>query len=486
MPLLKARPPTVDELDRLIAAATGRLTDRATAEFVPLLRGAIDELQRDLGDWLDRAPDGGTRFTAFHLQQVLQQLRGSLARIAELRPDLQGSLEAGGDQAGALAARHVREQVAALSSQFEGSAYLVPIDEAALIATGRSLLIPRFRTSAARYVGNVRDDIRRQLALGVLRGETIDQLTDRLVRLGGPSGWVALRGIKGRPGAVVEKIGEGLFRRYRYWAERVVRTELMHAYNTQADIALEQAHAEDPAIKRRWNAAADWRLCPICAALDGAVVNVGEAFPGGYQTAPAHPNCRCNVGPWKEAWQSPAGTRGGGAASSQKLTVAKTGNAVEDKIREVEVNELSIRPRERLTHFSPTTGKRGFSVDGTTSSVSVTGAQVAQLAGQIVTHNHPRNVAYNTLSDADVNAWLRIGTHSVRAVAREPGGVWLYEMKAGAGPRPSWAQVAASHSKHYAALAPKARSYLEAYHHAWVRVAKDLGIVYRRTRIDVP
>jgi SPP1 gp7 family putative phage head morphogenesis protein len=300
---LSLRNPTVEELDQAIAAATGRLTDAAAADLLPLLRRAIDEVRSDLGDWLKGRPDRSERFTAFHLRGLLHQLSGAFEKIRDLKPALSGSLEARSDQAGRLAAKHARAQVAAYSARFQGLSYVLPLDEAAMLASGRELLIPRFKTSAARYVGAVRDDIRQQLALGVLRNETIDELTDRLVRLGGPKGIVALRGIKGQPGALLERIDEGLFRRYRYWAERVVRTEVMHAYNVQADLVLEQAHAEDPALRRRWNAAADWRVCPICRELDGQVVDVGQPFRGGFSTAPCHPNCRCVVGPWKDVWQ---------------------------------------------------------------------------------------------------------------------------------------------------------------------------------------
>lgn len=296
------RSATVAELDQQIAIELERLSEASLRAVAPALKEARAELQRDLARWLSTHADGKERFTAFRYRQALAQIDAALKKVADLEPKLVSVLEAQGRTAGTLATGHIVKQLDKYSKLFEGAAYPLPLDQAAAIAEGRSLMIPRFRTSTARYAGAVRDDIKQQLAVGVLKGETLDELTDRLVKLGGPKGLVALRGVAGEPGAKVELITEGLFRRYRWWAERVVRTEVLSAYNTVADESLEQLAKHDGELRRRWNSAADWRLCSICYGLDGLVVDVGQSFKG-YDSAPAHPNCRCNVGPWKDAWE---------------------------------------------------------------------------------------------------------------------------------------------------------------------------------------
>ena len=134
------------------------------------------------------------------------------------------------------------------------------------MARGHKTLIPRFRNSAARYGADITADIRRQLAVGIVRGETFTQMTERLVQLGGPKGWVSLRGVLGEPGSYAEFISEGLFRKYRGWAERVVVTESLNAYNVHHLEGLRDLNEEDPGYLARWDASIDARGCPRCAA----------------------------------------------------------------------------------------------------------------------------------------------------------------------------------------------------------------------------
>jgi len=109
--------------------------------------------------------------------------------------------------------------------------------------------------------------------------------------------------VKGEPGAVVETITEGLFRRYRYWAERIARTETTAAYAHQAHAAQWEARKHVPDLQRRWDASVDGRNCMECRRLDGQVVDFGERFSNGSTDAPAHPNCRCRVGAWRRGWK---------------------------------------------------------------------------------------------------------------------------------------------------------------------------------------
>lgn len=44
---------------------------------------------------------------------------------------------------------------------------------------------------------------------------------------------------------------------------------------------------------KRWNTAVDELVCPICGPLHRATAPMNEQFPGGYDSPPAHPRCRC-------------------------------------------------------------------------------------------------------------------------------------------------------------------------------------------------
>ena len=83
---------------------------------------------------------------------------------------------------------------------------------------------------------------------------------------------------------------------------------MMHEYNVQHDLGItelnksERASGGDDEYLRRWDSAADRRVCPDCAALDGARAKMGELFRGWASIPPLHPRCRCIVLAWRADW----------------------------------------------------------------------------------------------------------------------------------------------------------------------------------------
>lgn len=290
-----------------IADDVDHLPDKSLRHLMPALVQAEKEVAASLKEWLATAEPlgelkGSDRFTAHHYRKLLLQLRTARkAGVKQLRKEpfwtkeLEREMFAGLNSArvrgGELATRHIQEEVATLSATFRHSMGPIPLKQAAIIARGERTIVPRIRTSSKRYAGAVWRDMKAQLAVGVVRAETVDQLTNRLQRLGGPRGLVALRGVTGEPGAREEYIAEGLFRRYRHWAERVVRTETINSYNLAADEGIKEAKEIDDGIKRRWDASLDSRLCVTCQDLHGEVVEVDEPFFDGSMHPPSHPNC---------------------------------------------------------------------------------------------------------------------------------------------------------------------------------------------------
>jgi hypothetical protein len=281
--------------------------------LAPALHEAQKELALDLAQWLRSAAvrdketghvviDAEARFTAQRYRAALAQIDEALARVADLEPAMGKALLDGSHRAGALAVEHVKRELAAWSPEFSGSVAPIPIREAAILAKGDRMLIPRFRTSAARYAGAVGEDIKRQLSIGMVRGESFFEMTNRMQRMGGPRGLVSLRGVLGEPGAVGDNIAEGLFRRYRSWSARVVRTEAMNSYNVAADASIAEVHKLDPEIERRWDATLDMRVCSDCAAMHGETAPVGGTFKGGLSGPPLHPCCRCATLCYRADW----------------------------------------------------------------------------------------------------------------------------------------------------------------------------------------
>ena len=289
-------------------AAEAAALERAAMEaLLPVLQQARGELNRDLARWINSGA-GDARYTPQAYRNSLLAIDASMdAMNASLTPALVRVL---GDFDG-IARRLANTQTARELAMFAQPGFSdvlpdVPVRVAAGLVTSRNAPMARYETSAARYTGQVARDIRRELAVGVVRGESLTDLVTRLQRLGGPSGAVAVQGIAGTVGAVVEVIPEGLFNRYEYWAERLVRTELAHAHNEQLqDIADDLRVNEDmPDLTRRWDASSDGRLCPRCQDMHGVLADPKtDTFPGGIDNPPLHPNCRCRAGLWRPSWE---------------------------------------------------------------------------------------------------------------------------------------------------------------------------------------
>lgn len=259
---------------------------------LPALRAARDELQTDLQKWLAEHPDGAEQFTAYQKKQALASLEASMERIAELQPAMAQALGVARNATGGLASANLHDEIARMSSIFGGGMIHLPqIDTAAVIAQGNKLLWKRHERSAKRYAGSIGDDIRTRLAVSLAKGDTFDQMSRRL--RGSPEFKHAVA--MSDPGAAAFGIADAAHARWRHWADRLVRTENMHAYNVQHDLAIEHVnenrHEDEDEYLRRWDATADNIACPRCAALDRTVATIKGDFAGGIHSPPLHPYC---------------------------------------------------------------------------------------------------------------------------------------------------------------------------------------------------
>lgn len=296
----------VDAVRRLVresVQAVDALVPPALRAVLPALVQARDELRSDLQDWLATAKNGADRFTAADRQAALRSLEGALERIQDLHSAMASALAGQRHATGPLAISNLDNEIRRLSAIFGGGVPAIPnIKAAAIIAQGDKLLWKRHETSARRYAGAIGEDIKHLLAVGVAKGESFDQLVNRLRRIG--SAGRTARPIE--PGADSAEIASGLFGRYRWWAERMVRTEGMNTYNVMHDESIAHANENRPdgdeEYLRRWDAAADARVCSTCNSLDGKVTTLDGTFPGGYSSPPAHSLCRCVVLAWLRRW----------------------------------------------------------------------------------------------------------------------------------------------------------------------------------------
>ncbi len=292
----------VTEILEHINAEVAKLSTKSLSKLTDVLDAAEAELTKDLAKW-SALGKGADRFTPQMYRNALLQIRGTLTHLrGETAEGIASAMRHGGKLAAHLATQHLINQVKAFSGMFEHSIRPIAIEAASVLAEGNKIVWPRFKNSAARYAGQVGEDIRKQLAIGLVRGETVDQMTNRLAKLGGPKGLVYTQGMPGSPRGKAEIISEGLFRRYRHFAERLVVTETVNAYNTYALEGMDELEAEDPGYFKRWDAAIDKRTCDQCARYDDLVVKMDAKFPGGVDHPPLHPRCRCAVVVWRKEW----------------------------------------------------------------------------------------------------------------------------------------------------------------------------------------
>lgn len=283
------------------------LTAAQARTFLPVLQQAEHELAVQLRRWVEVVPDGELRWTAHSYRAAIGQIHEISARL-ELR--LAQRTAASADHAQRLALDHLTTEVARFSQIFEGAPRRVLLDVSRLIVEAKSYIIPRIRSSAARYGADrgpvgVAHDLRQRLAVDILKGAPVHETVGRLVEHGGPRGLVSLRGVAGEAGSYVENIPEGLFVRYRHWAERIVRTETASAYNVQLLDGLYAARKQVPGLLKCWWA--DATACAaICAPMNGEMVALEKSFllPNGdaVDNCPGHPNCGCRSGAWHSDW----------------------------------------------------------------------------------------------------------------------------------------------------------------------------------------
>jgi len=312
-----------------IARDVAELPEPYLRQLAPVLAEARRELQSDLKRWLGKIKDPSERFTPAKMAESLVQLDSALKVVGKRIPrEMLGILGEQTDAAGALAIANLKKQVLAASKAFGGELRPLPIKSAALMASGRELLLGRHKTSVARYGQEGVADIQRQLAIGMARGETFAEMTNRLLRTVG-----AQPLCKGWPlDSAAAKIAKGNETRLRGKAARIVRTEGIHAYNALELQALRSMEREDPGWSKKWDAAVD-RVCPICRGLDEDVVGIEQLFDGRYMHPPAHPNCRCGMHAWHVTWSGKPGVDQRGIDKRREEAAAKEAAEREEAIR---------------------------------------------------------------------------------------------------------------------------------------------------------
>jgi SPP1 gp7 family putative phage head morphogenesis protein len=301
---------TAKALLRQVNEDVANLAEAPLRALLGPMVAAEQELTADLAGLVGRM---GETYSAQALRNSLLQVRSSLNAVQRLRPELRDELVKAGRRGRLLSTASLQLQVAKFAIHFDKTIKPVPLIPATKIA--ERLHLERFARAAGKYTTAVQADIRRQLTIGMLRGESVGQMAARLTGTGrkGVARVMALP-----PQGQAKEVSHALWERYRYQARRLVRTEVLHAYNeVTQDQILELSREDGPGWGKKWVAELDSRVCPFCRALDGVVVPADASFPNTFPGAPPdHPQCRCTVVAWHERWSGaanrPRGVRLGG------------------------------------------------------------------------------------------------------------------------------------------------------------------------------
>ena len=296
-------PTHADLLAQGVSIDVAQMNSAAVAALQPVMAHAQRELQHELQQWLTKlGPEAvDLKFTVAQLRQAQILLHVAQATAAHgghkgfpyvAARAVQGIMGEAHVPSKAVhtlnnALRHIEARFADMPP--------IQIKTAGFIASGEKMVLRRYAASATRYAGQVGSDLRFQFGVGLARGESINQLVNRISKLTGFRGAVDA---SHAPHAAA-RMADALGGRYHNWARRLVITELNNAYNHTAREGIKEAHRIDHRVVMVWDAANDLRVCRVCRSLHGIRVDPRDGeFKSGLLQPPAHPYCRCTLVPW--------------------------------------------------------------------------------------------------------------------------------------------------------------------------------------------
>lgn len=270
--------------------------------IMPTLYDLREKTARALAKFL-KGEEAATEYTLHKHRILVAQLDDVIktaerelpaATLHDLKRELFGASKVG--------IKKMEQMIKQGERKFTGTTSTLNIPLTKVLSNVKRTMMGRFETKSSKYAGDVGRRIRNELVIGVVRGETIGEMTKRLMGVD-----VYARTAKKGATAVADKMADKVLFKSQHEAERLVRTEIVNAYTESQIESLYEAEEDDPGYLKMWDAASDKRVCLICASLDGKVVTLGQNFPGGIQGPPVHPNDRCALVPWHRGWGSPKG-----------------------------------------------------------------------------------------------------------------------------------------------------------------------------------
>lgn len=293
----------MSELDEALRANRRALLE-LSAPDLGSIASVMDDVASELSAALKKMRTSGaaSQHELHRHGRTLVQLSGAIDTAREKLPQaVRATLRTKTREAGVKAMQNLRRLAEAGSRRFGGVAGALRLPQASILLDLQRSVVVRHASSATRYAGDVGANIRRQMAHGLIRGEGVEGIAQRLV------------GIKT---ASVDQIAGRVAEMSLSSATRLVRTELNGAY-AQTEMAgiraLNDAESTRPGDEgggptapppwlKMWDATLDMRTCHECRRMHGEIRPVNALFSCGLMGPPIHPNDRCGVIPWMQSW----------------------------------------------------------------------------------------------------------------------------------------------------------------------------------------
>lgn len=378
------------------------------------LRALLTEVEAELGDRLRTRlrPELEERWTGQQLHVVRAQVQHALRY---LHTRMLGGLAEGTDDLSRRALRDTVRVLRAGEAEFghRGASIVTPLAlEQAMrfehsVRGVQSSLLRQYPTSVDRYRARMIGEFERQMQLGIVSQNTVGQMIDRLVGHGGPRGRVSLAA-RVLPDGRVQRMVEteapwGLLRERRYWAERIVRTELLNSYSAGLQEGMEVEQAEDfPDLKRLIIAHFDRVTAPDSVYVHGQIRGMRELFIDGagreYLRPPGRPNDRETLVPWREGWGKPKGPLAPRPAKERGAAVAAAGSSGAAPSTTTSVAAPARKVRAASAKTAPTTAAQPpVPTPGTAAPPAVHAARSAHAPSAYVGRYAPFGIAAEAL-----------------------------------------------------------------------------------------
>lgn len=257
-----------------------------SAPDLKILMPVLIDVREELAIKLEKIFLAGEK-KSWTLQQhlgTMKQIDAIFDKVKSLPKSVTKQLQAQTNKIGTKATQNLLKMAKASKKQD----IILRIPAAKIILNAQHSVYAKHHTSSLRYAGRVGERMRHAFGLGLLKGESVDDIATRLL---------GLKEKSKSAGKNAETIAQDNYLKNKADATRLVRTELNSTYNRIQMDTLHRVNSDDPGWRKMWDATLDLRVCVVCRGVHGEIRPLNANFSCGVPFPPVHPNDRCAIIP---------------------------------------------------------------------------------------------------------------------------------------------------------------------------------------------